>query len=34
MASEADYERNENFLLASGAFSVPRQRFLTTARVT
>ena len=33
MESGADYERNENYMHASGAFSVPRQRFIPTVRV-
>ena len=34
MASGADYERNENYVHVSGAFRVPRQRFVPTVRVT
>ena len=29
MASGADYELNENYVHASGAFSLPRQRFIS-----
>ena len=34
MASGADYERTENYVHASGAFSVPRQCYISTVRVT